>query len=100
MNPAPLDGPPGDLSAAGLDQADQRTPRSKHDQPADLALSGARYASFLVRVLREGSNSARISGQITHVATRRTRHFSTAQALVSFIETHLGAKLDAPSAAP
>jgi hypothetical protein len=83
VTPAPSDGPPGDLSAT--------------DPHAQLALNTARYDSFVVRVLRLGPGAAPLRGQVTHVTSRRTAHFGTVQALISFIEAHLGVEYEAPA---
>jgi hypothetical protein len=54
-------------------------------------LSDARYASFVVRVLRQGTSGGYIHGQVTHVASRRSKRFTDLQTMVGFILAQLGA---------
>jgi hypothetical protein len=54
-------------------------------------LSDARYASFVVRVLRQGTSGGYINGQVTHVASRRSKRFTDLQTVVCFIQAQLGA---------
>jgi hypothetical protein len=70
------------------------------DRHAGLRLSHAAYDSFVVRVLSRPGAPAPLLGQVTHVATRRSAHFSTSQALVAFMEAHIGLPPEARSAVP
>jgi hypothetical protein len=54
-------------------------------------LSDARYASFVVRVLRQGTSGGYIHGQVTHIASRRSKRFTDLQTVVGFILAQLGA---------
>jgi hypothetical protein len=44
-----------------------------------------------VRLLRRGTNDGYIHGQVTHIASRRTKRFTDLQAVINFIQAQLGA---------
>jgi hypothetical protein len=64
-------------------------------------LSDARYESFVVRVLRQGSGGGYSHGQVTHIASRRSKRFTDLKAVVGFILTQLGTPApDSPTSEP
>lgn len=58
---------------------------------APLLLSAGRYDSFVVRVSRRDAAAAELAvrGQVTHVASGRTMHFTDLERLLAFIQTQL-----------
>jgi len=53
-------------------------------------LSSGQYDSFVVRVLHRTTKGGLVHAQVTHVGTRRTRRFTSLEAAMGFIKSHLG----------
>jgi hypothetical protein len=73
------------------------SPGRSPDDDAPPQLSDGRYDSFVVRVLRRADQGGFVHGQVTHVGTRASIHFTDLASAMGFIMDHLDER---PSDAP
>ena len=61
------------------------------DEDASIALSTGGYDSFVLRVFSRARDGRRVvHGEVTHIATHRTHHFTELHAAVDFILAQVG----------
>jgi hypothetical protein len=67
-----------------------RDAKASPDDGGESGFSDGRYDSFVIRVLSRPRDGRLVSGQVTHIATRRTLHFRDLQRVVNFMLAQLG----------
>jgi hypothetical protein len=71
---------------------------ARPDEAVSATLSAGRYDSFVLRVFSRAEDRHVVHGEVTHVSSRRTRHFTDLDSALAFIVAQMGA--DAPELEP
>jgi hypothetical protein len=64
---------------------------ARPDEGVSATLSAGRYDSFVLRVFSRARDGHVVHGEVTHVSSRRTRHFTDLDSALAFIVAQMAA---------